>query len=130
MWFEYAHGKEKIIHMFNGELPLSNVELESILFYAPSTLRLVFHSKNIPLHVPDKWNKIKYNSIRISLEFSDISNFSSKGYCLGFECSPVITSDKAGIHLDVKDDIFNLMCISRFMEIQDITPFLDKRWGN
>ena len=130
MWFEYAHGKEKIIHMFNGELPLSNVELESFLFYAPSTLRLVFYSKSIPARVPDKWNKIKYNSIRISLEFSDISKYISEGCCVGFECSPVINSSKGNIHLEVKVDSFDLVCVSRFMEIQDITPFLDKRWGN
>jgi hypothetical protein len=126
MWFEYAHGKEKIIHMFNSELSLVDVVFESFLFYTHSSLRVNFHVKKIPQHVPEKWKTVKFNSIRINLEFSNIIKFESKGCNLGFRCTPMIYFNDNNIYLIIKDKDFELRCISEFMEIQDIAPFLGR----
>ncbi|XUA20896.1 Imm50 family immunity protein [Citrobacter sp. OP27] len=124
MWFEYAHGKEKIIHMFNSELSLDDVVFESFIFYTHSSLRVNFYVKKIPQHVPEKWEAVKFNAIKINLEFSNVTKFESKGCNLGFRCTPAIYFNDGNIYLIIKDKDFELSCISEFMEIQDIAPFL------
>ncbi|HEX4501528.1 MAG TPA: Imm50 family immunity protein [Scandinavium sp.] len=128
MWFDNAYGKEKIIHLFSSELSITDVELESFLFYAASSLRLTFYTTNIPTNIPKKWKAIKFNSIRLTIEFSDILEFRSNGLSLGFKCSPKITPGKDRTSLHIKNDEFDIYCSARIMEIHDISPFLDSRF--
>ena len=45
-WFEKAIGKEKIIHMFNGNIDVNEIYLHKILCY-DYTLTILFHILNI-----------------------------------------------------------------------------------
>ncbi|MBD2816678.1 hypothetical protein ID850_18525 [Xenorhabdus sp. Flor] len=128
MWFENAIYKEKIKHMFNDELSIEHVEFETLLFYAHSSLRIGFHSKNVPTTFPTKWDKIDFNALSIVLELGDIIDFESKGTRLGFECTPVIKYIGDEVHLHISHDNFYLNCVAQFLTIRDITPYLDERW--
>lgn len=58
MWFDNAIHKEKIGYMFDNKLSLENIEFEKFLFFDNTSLKVVFCSKNIPDHIPQKWKKI------------------------------------------------------------------------
>ncbi|NDL01550.1 Imm50 family immunity protein [Photorhabdus bodei] len=128
MWFENAIYKEKIKHMFNNELSIEHVEVEIVSFYAHSSLRLGFHSKNILTTFPDKWNKSEFNALSILLELGDIIHFECKGISLGFECTPTIEYKDNKIHMSIFHNNFYFNCIAQFLTIRDITPYLDERW--
>lgn len=48
MWFNFAHGKDKIKFMFNNELSINNAEFDNFLFYDLSKIRICFNTRNIP----------------------------------------------------------------------------------
>ena len=79
-WFEKAVGKEKIIHLFDGELELNNVFLDTVLCY-DYKLDLVFYLFDLPTNFPEKWQKSAFNAIKINLEFFNLDeiHFYSKG---------------------------------------------------
>ncbi|ETS33642.1 hypothetical protein BB987_14850 [Photorhabdus temperata] len=128
MWFDNAIHKEKIKFMFNNEFSLDCVELENFLFYTYSSLRVVFHNKNIPKIFPNKWINNEFNSLTLVLDFGNIIHFECKGNNLGFECSPIIESIEGKTSLIIINNDFYLHCISEFLTIDDITPYLDQRW--
>lgn len=57
MWFDNAHGKEKIAYMFNNDLSLSEIEIDKFIFHDISRLTLGFNIKNLPSLIPEKWKK-------------------------------------------------------------------------
>ena len=63
-WFEKAVGKEKIIHLFDGDLELNNVFLDTVLCY-DYKLDLVFYLFDLPTNFPEKWQKSSFNAIKI-----------------------------------------------------------------
>ena len=79
-WFEKAVGKEKIIHLFDGDLDLNNVFLDTVLCY-DYKLDLVFYLFDLPTNFPEKWQKSAFNAIKINLEFFNLDeiHFYSKG---------------------------------------------------
>jgi hypothetical protein len=74
-WFEKVVGKEKIIHLFDGDLDLKNVFLDTVLCY-DYKLDLVFYLFDLPTDFPEKWQKSAFNAIKINL---DEIHFYSKG---------------------------------------------------
>ena len=70
-WFEKAVGKEKIIHLFDGDLELNNVFLDTVLCY-DYKLDLVFYLFDLPTNFPEKWQKSSFNAIKINLEFFNL----------------------------------------------------------
>lgn len=107
---------------------LSVLNLILFLFYAHSSLRLGFHSKNVPATFPTKWDKKEFNALSIVLELGDIIHFESKGTSLGFECTPTIEYKDDRVHVCISHDNFYFNCIAQFLTIRDITPYLDERW--
>ena len=79
-WFEKAVGREKIIHLFDGDLDLNNVFLDTVLCY-DYKLDLVFYLFDLPTNFPEKWQKSAFNAIKINLEFFNLDeiHFYSKG---------------------------------------------------
>ena len=79
-WFEKAVGKEKIIHLFDGDLDLNNVFLDTVLCY-DYKLDLVLYLFDLPINFPEKWQKSAFNAIKINLEFFNLDeiHFYSKG---------------------------------------------------
>ena len=79
-WFEKAVGREKIIHLFDGDLELKNVFLDTVLCY-DYKLDLVFYLFDLPTNFPEKWQKSAFNAIKINLEFFNLDeiHFYSKG---------------------------------------------------
>lgn len=128
MWFEHAHGKEKIIHMFNGELLLSSMELDKLIYDDVSRLTICLNTKKIPTHYPEKWRKNKFNSLTVSLTFTEVLKFTCDGSNIGFECNPIVEVDSGVTCFSVKSNDFNLLCAANYMFIDDITPYLDNRW--
>ena len=51
-WFEKAVGREKIIHLFDGDLELKNVFLDTVLCY-DYKLDLVFYLFDLPTNFPE-----------------------------------------------------------------------------
>jgi len=70
-WFEKAVGREKIIHLFDGDLELKNVFLDTVLCY-DYKLDLVFYLFDLPTNFPEKWQKSAFNAIKINLEFFNL----------------------------------------------------------
>ena len=128
MWFKFATFNEKVKFMFNNEFPLDMVEFENFIFYARSSLRLVFNTHKVPQVYPDKWNKNEFNALTIKLDFYDIITFSCNGNTLGFECTPIIESTKDETSLTIIKNGFNLKIKSKTMSIREISPYLDERW--
>ena len=79
-WIEKAVGREKIIHLFDGDLELNNVFLDTVLCY-DYKLDLVFYLFDLPTNFPEKWQKSAFNAIKINLEFFNLDeiHFYSKG---------------------------------------------------
>ena len=79
-WFEKAVGREKIIHLFDGDLELKNVFLDTVLCY-DYKLDLVLYVFDLPTNFPEKWQKSAFNAIKINLEFFNLDeiHFYSKG---------------------------------------------------
>ena len=79
-WFEKVVGKEKIIHLFDGDLDLNNVFLDTVLCY-DYKLDLVLYVYDLPTDFPEKWQKSAFNAIKINLEFFNLDeiHFYSKG---------------------------------------------------
>ena len=79
-WFEKAVGREKIIHLFDGDLELKNLFLDTVLCY-DYKLDLVFYLFDLPTNFPEKWQKSAFNAIKINLEFFNLDeiHFYSKG---------------------------------------------------
>ena len=80
-WFEKVVGKEKIIHLFDGDLDLKNVFLDTVLCY-DYKLDLVLYVYDLPTNFPEKWQKSAFNAIKINLEFFNLDeiHFYSKGF--------------------------------------------------
>ena len=70
-WFEKVVGKEKIIHLFDGDLDLNNVFLDTVLCY-DYKLDLVLYVYDLPTDFPEKWQKSAFNAIKINLEFFNL----------------------------------------------------------
>ncbi|VEI57053.1 Uncharacterised protein [Pasteurella multocida] len=70
-WFEKAIGKEKIIHMFNGELTLNNVILNTFCCY-DYKLDISIYLLELPNSFPIAWDKNVFNSIKVVLEFFNL----------------------------------------------------------
>ena len=79
-WFEKAVGREKIIHLFDDDLELKNVFLDTVLCY-DYKLDLVLYVFDLPTNFPEKWQKSAFNAIKINLEFFNLDeiHFYSKG---------------------------------------------------
>ena len=90
MWFDNAHGKEKITYIFNNELSLSEIELDKLIFHDISRLTLGFNIKNLPSLIPEKWEKNKLNTLALTLTFTEVSTIKLDGKKIGFECTPII----------------------------------------
>lgn len=129
MWFDFAHGKEKVKFMFNNELSLDDSELENILFYDLSKIRLCFNTKHVPKSIPDKWRNIEFNGLSISLIIIGIIQFDLRGERVGFTCSPQFYSGDNKVILSIENgNKFNLSCTADAIIIDSIEPYLDQRW--
>lgn len=125
MWFDFMHGREKIKFMFNNELSLDDSEFENLLFYDISRVRLSFNIKKIP----DKWKKIKFNGLSMTLELIGIHNLTLNGNQVGFICSPSINKNNNNLIFTItnKEEFF-LSCTTELIIIDSIKPYLDQRW--
>ncbi len=129
MWFDFAHGKEKVKFMFNNELSLDGSEFENFLFYDLSKIRMCFNTKYMPKKTPDKWRNIEFNGLSITLILVGINNLNLRGERMGFICSPVIEriGNEIIFSIDSGDD-FHLSCAAEVIVIDSIEPYLDQRW--
>jgi len=128
MWFEHAIGKEKINFLFNNELSLVDVGLESFYFHSYSTLRFHFICKKIPSSYPEKWNKEGFNSLSLVFNLGEILSFESKGNKVGFICTPDLVTQKDKSSISIFNDDLIINCEAKFLTIEGITPYIDERW--
>ncbi len=128
MWFDNAHGKEKITYIFNNELSLSEIELDKLIFHDISRLTLGFNIKNLPSLIPEKWEKNKLNTLALTLTFTEVSTIKLDGKKIGFECTPIIDAIENKTRVIINNENFNFLCIAKFMFIDSIVPYLDNRW--
>lgn len=129
MWFDFAHGKEKIKHMFDNELSLDNSELESFLFYDISKINICFNTKSIPKKTPDKWRDIEFNGLSITLTLVGVNKLNLRGERVGFICSPVIKRIGNEIMISIDNgEKYHLSCTAEIIVIDSIEPYLDQRW--
>lgn len=121
-WFEQAIGKEKIIHMFNGNIDVSEIYLHKILCY-DYTLTILFHILNIPPVFPNKWNDKDFNAISMQLSFSDVNCINIYGNNLFNKMGTLnINVDENVVKMSLKGDEINIICESNFYFIDNITP--------
>ena len=121
-WFEKAIGKEKIIHMFNGNIDVNEVYLHKILCY-DYTLTIFFHILNIPSAFPKKWNDKEFNAISMQLSFSDVNYFNVYGNNLFNKIGTLnVNVDENIVKMNFKGDEVNIICESDFYFIDNITP--------
>ena len=121
-WFEKAIGKEKIIHMFNGNIDVNEIYLHKILCY-DYTLTILFHILNIPPVFPNKWNDKDFNAISMQLSFSDVSCINIYGNNLFNKMGTLnINVDENVVKMSLKGDEINIICESNFYFIDNITP--------
>ncbi|WP_413531463.1 Imm50 family immunity protein [Rahnella inusitata] len=128
MWFDYAYGKEKIIHMFNNELSLSGVEFDKLIYHDVSRLTIFFNSRKLPSVMPKKWIETTFNSLSISLTFTEVLALKIDGGRMGFECTPIVDLVNGSTRFIIENEGFEFLCISNFMFIDNIVPYLDDRW--
>lgn len=128
MWFEFAHGKEKINSMFNNELSLSCVEFSQFVYYDKSRLKLQFSSRNIPLSVPNKWNRNEFNALAISLAFTEVLTLDMSGGNIGFTCTPNIDYIDNSIRVLISEGDFKFSLKANHMFIDEVRPYIDQRW--
>ncbi|WP_084596244.1 Imm50 family immunity protein [Pseudomonas massiliensis] len=129
MWFKDAIGREKIDHMFAGNFPLEDVQLESLTFHGSKDLRLQFLCKNIPGVVPDKWRRQRYNAISLTFSMINIYSLNIQGGEIGFVCAPRLSTCSEKSVLNIENCNFKLDCESRFLVVEGFTPYIDERWG-
>nr|WP_164881979.1 Imm50 family immunity protein [Ornithobacterium rhinotracheale] len=121
-WFEQAIGKEKIIHMFNGNIDVNEIYLHKILCY-DYRLTILFHILNIPPVFPNKWNDKDFNAISMQLSFSDVSCINIYGNNLFNKMGTLnINVDENVVKMSLKGDEINIICESNFYFIDNITP--------
>lgn len=121
-WFEKAISKEKIIHMFNGNIDVNEIYLHKILCY-DYTLTILFHILNIPPVFPNKWNDKDFNAISMQLSFSDVSCINIYGNNLFNKMGTLnINVDENVVKMSLKGDEINIICESNFYFIDNITP--------
>lgn len=121
-WFEKAIGKEKIVHMFNGNIDVNEIYLHKILCY-DYTLTILFHILNIPPVFPNKWNDKDFNAISMQLSFSDVSCINIYGNNLFNKMGTLnINVDENVVKMSLKGDEINIICESNFYFIDNIAP--------
>lgn len=121
-WFEKAIGKEKVIHMFNGNIDVNEIYLHKILYY-DYTLTIFFHVLNIPSVFPNKWNDTDFNAISMQLSFSDVGYFNISGNNLFNKMGALnINIDENIVKMSLKGDEVSIICESDFYFIDNITP--------
>lgn len=128
MWFEFAHGKEKINFMFNNELSLCGVEFSQFIYYDISRLKLRFNSRNIPSSIPKKWNRNEFNALAISLEFTEVLKLEISGENIGFICTPDIHRIDDSIRVTINEGDFKFILQANYMLIDEVIPYIDQRW--
>ena len=129
MWFDFAHGKEKVKFMFNNELSLNESEFENFLFYDNSKIRMCFNTKHIPKKTPEKWSGLEFNGLSITLILVGINKLSLQGGRVGLTCSPVIERVGGEIIFSITgENGFHLLCAAEIIVIDSIEPYLDQRW--
>jgi len=128
MWFQNAIGKEKIQFMFNNELEIQCVEIDSFSMERFSDLKFNFFLNKAPKKHPEKWSKEQFNALSVRIIFSDIIQFDISGSRVGFFCSPTITSSKDYSEIKIEHNDLKLYCKSKFLTIDTILPYLDERW--
>lgn len=126
MWFDYAQGKEKVSFMFNNELDLNNVEFHSFTYHDISKLSLRFNTRMIPETFPKKWTRNQFNSISISLLFTEVRILKIDLNNINFVCTPIIDTVNDGIQLSIEVGQNRFMCLANFMFIDEITPHLER----
>lgn len=127
MWFNYAQGKEKVNFMFNNELRLNGVEFHSFTYHDISKLSLRFNTKIIPEIFPEKWAVNKFNSISISLIFTEVRMLKVDLNNINFICTPDIQMIGNSIQLSIEAEQNSFICLANFMFIDEIMPHLDHR---
>ncbi|MFO6296032.1 Imm50 family immunity protein [Rahnella selenatireducens] len=127
MWFDHAQGKEKINFMFDNELHLNDVEFHSFTYHDISKLSLRFNTKMIPDIFPRKWTVNQFNSISISLIFTEVQIIKVNLNNINFICTPNIEMINNSIQLSIEAEENSFMCLANFMFIDEIMPHLDHR---
>ena len=127
MWFNYAQGKEKVNFMFNNELRLNGVEFHSFTYHDISKLSLRFNTKIIPEIFPEKWAVNKFNSISISLVFTEVRMLKVNLNNINFICTPDIQMIGNSIQLSIEAEQNSFICLANFMFIDEIMPHFDHR---
>jgi hypothetical protein len=130
MWFKNAIGKEKIQFMFDNELHMQYVEIDSISLERFSDLKLKFLLKGMPLKHPEKWDKEEFNALNVEVTFGDLIQLNITGSRVGFFCSPVINSLSEYSEIKIEHKNLTLYCRAKFLTINSISPYIDERWGD
>ncbi|MGE9548730.1 Imm50 family immunity protein [Snodgrassella sp. CS2] len=128
MWYKNAIGKEKIQFMFNNEFDIELFELYSISLEKNSELKCNLICKGIPKNHPKKWDKLEFNALILKIIFNEIIQMNISGTKIGFFCLPKINSSIDYSEITIKYGKFQLYCKSKFLTIDNITPYIDIRW--
>ncbi|QGU89712.1 hypothetical protein GN242_13065 [Erwinia sorbitola] len=128
MWFQSALGKEKIQFMFNNELSIESVEINSFSLERFSDLKFNFYCKGMPKKYPEKWNGEGFNALSLVITFGGLIQLNIIGSRVGFFCSPIINSLKDYSEIRIKNNELDLYCKSKFLTIEGVTPYIDERW--
>lgn len=128
MWFQNAIGKEKIKFMFDNELSIQRIEVDSFSLERFSDLKFHFFCNEIPKKYPKKWNETGFNALSLIITFGDVIQLNVIGSRVGFFCSPIINSLSDYSEITIKNSDLDFYCRSRFLTIESITPYIDERW--
>lgn len=128
MWFQNAIGKEKIKFMFDNELSIQRIEVDSFSLERFSDLKFHFFCNEIPKKYPEKWNETGFNALSLIITFGDVIQLNVIGSRVGFFCSPIINSLNDYSEITIKNSDLDFYCRSRFLTIESITPYIDERW--
>lgn len=121
-WYDGAVSKEKIIYMFNGDFPLSDICIESIAIYEKIVV-CSFITNYIPSKYPEKWKLENFNAISFELSFSDLIDFSFNGdHLFGNYGELIIQKKDDVIHINFKSSNIDLSFTANYMFINDIKP--------
>jgi len=128
IWYEHITNKIMLDKLFEQEiLDLNNAELHSINIQNQD-IKISFITNTIPKKYPKKWDKKKFNALSINLRFSLVTYLESNALSLKNISNPTITTSKEKSTLELKNKEFLLKVESKFLTLDGIIPYEDKRW--
>jgi len=126
-WMELIVNPQPMKSIYGNCVPsLNNVEVHSLVFHRDGpTLSIKLNLNEYPLRPPKKWEVQKFNTVQITLSFSDLKSVNMSGWIYtGYLMSLVVYKENGLILLNAKEKDFELKLEAKFMDVDSISAYL------